>query len=163
MGKTPRCFRRDLNCPSYHPRTRQRASDSQPERESTLRPFGLTLALVVTRLLLAARSQTRGFESLACHRQTRPFRPTPRVLPRLAATSVLAVMSLADVTPRPTTVCASRPTRHSHRTVHKDMNTVRFPKVEGASPLVSLGGRCSLFGPISAKTHRQALPGRSHG
>jgi hypothetical protein len=157
MGKTPRCFRRDLNCPSYHPRTRQRASDSQPEREFTLRPFGLTLALVVTRLLLAARSQTRGFRTLACHRQTRPFGPTPRVLPRLAATSVLAVTSLAGVIPRPTTVCTSRSTRHSHRA------NARFPQLEGASCRVTIGGKCSLFGPVSAKTHRQALTGRSHG
>ena len=66
--KTPRCFRRDLMCLSYHPRARQRASDGQPERGvPTPRPFGPALAPVrKTRLLLEARSQTRGLESLAC-------------------------------------------------------------------------------------------------
>src|SRR5262249_13143932 len=98
-----------LNCPSYHPRTHQRASDGRPEREiprRDLRPRARPGHK--TRLLLAARSRARGFESLACQAPdpTHLGRP-PEHLPRLAASSVLAVTSLAGVTPRPTTVWAS--------------------------------------------------------
>jgi len=67
--RTPRCFRRDTRCPSYHPRARQRASDCQPKRgeshAKTLRPRARSGR--TTRLLLAARSQAWGFKSLACH------------------------------------------------------------------------------------------------
>ena len=44
-----------------------------------------------TRLLLAARSQTRGFQAPRCHADPALHEPTPRALPRLVTSSVFGV------------------------------------------------------------------------
>lgn len=126
----------------------RRMPDCQPEpvrvdlkRAAILRPLIRSMIASDHRLLLAAHSQTPGFQTLPCLVAGPTIRPTPEVLPRLAMLFVdepsgsPVVTSLVGVTPRASARMHGSP-RHSFRVPGEP--EPRFPQAEEASSRVSL-------------------------
>jgi hypothetical protein len=145
--------------------------DCQPEIEETSlsgqRSFDRSSAqrpVTGPRLLLAAHSQTPGFQTLPCLVAGPTLRPTPEVLPRLAMLFVCerscspVVTSLVGVTPRASARMCGSP-RHSFRVpVNLDRD---FPRQKKQAPGYPSHRSSSPFGTVSTGTHWQALTGRS--
>jgi len=145
LEKARRRFRRRI-WTRHHP-------DPRHPSATALQRMGL-----LPELLLAARSQTRAFESPG-----RPARQAPknhlrlpRVLPRLVTTRHGPVHVASGQTDRPRTshpLCPGLPPRHSHRVAE---GAARFQPTNREDRLTH-GCWLSQFGFVSWSTYRQAL------
>lgn len=154
-----RCFRRRLSG-RCQPTARTRVLTALPGRNRTKapsRPFGLATARAPARLLLAARSQARAFESPGRQPGTghRPGNSSPSPISGFRRSMGHVASGVSHRGTRPW--CAvSRP-----RITLPGADPPRFQAAECRSSALPVERVRSLFGTVSLASHQQALAGLS--